>query len=241
MNLVTPTPAARNATALASDGNRGNPEAQELRHPRTLVEMREAFRSASRVDAALALLVFVSLMVELAIGHGPLVPSVALGLVSSAPLVVRRRYPVAVLFATTFGLLACLAVFHPSRTAVVVVMLAMYTVSLQGQRRRSILVGAAMAPITVLAISIGGHHGFELRNAALYLALVLGALAVGDAVRGRRELRRAEAEEIEASAQHRLDEQRLELAHQLHDTLAQTLVGLHVRAGPAAHSPASNP
>jgi signal transduction histidine kinase len=193
------------------------------------------------VDAGLAILVFASLMIELAIGHGPLVPSVALGLISSAPLVVRRRYPVAVLFATTFGLLACLAVFHPSRTAIVVVILAMYTVSLQGRRRRSVLVGVAMAPITVAAISIGGHHGFEIQNAALYLALVLGALAVGDAVRGRRELRRAEAEEIEAAAQHRLDEQRLELAHELHDTVAHTLVGINVRAGAAAHSLASNP
>jgi signal transduction histidine kinase len=204
-------------------------------------DVLEAVRNASRVDAALALLAFVGLMIELAIGDGPLVPSVALALVSSAPLVLRRRYPVAVLFATTFGLLACLAVFHPSRTAVVVVMLAMYTVSLQGRRRRSVLVGVAMAPLTVAAISIGGHHGFELQNAVLYLALVLGALAVGDAVRGRRELRRAEAEEIESAAQHRLDEQRLELAHELHDTLAHTLVGINVRAGAAAHSLASNP
>jgi signal transduction histidine kinase len=203
--------------------------------------VRDAFRTASRLDAALALLAFVGLMIELAVGRGPLLPSVALALVSSAPLAVRRRYPVAVLFATSFGLLACLAVFHPSRTAVAVVMLAMYTVSLQGRRRRSVLVGAAMAPITVLAISIAGHHGFEIQNAALYLALVLGALAVGDAVRGRRELRRAKAEEIEAAAQHRLDEQRLELAHELHDTLAHTLVGINVRAGAAAHSLASNP
>lgn len=208
---------------------------------RILVEMGDEFRRTSPVDAAMALLVFAGLMVELAIGHGPLVPSAALALLSAAPLVVRRRYPVAVLFVTTFALLGCLAVFHPSRTAVVVVMLAMYTVALQGRRRRSILVGAAMAPITVLGISIGGHHGFEIRNAALYLALVLGALAVGDAVRGRRELRRAEAEEIEAAAQHRLDEQRLELAHELHDTLAHTLVGINVRAGAAAHSLASNP
>jgi signal transduction histidine kinase len=214
--------------------------AQRFGRPQVL-GVRDAFRTASRLDAALALLAFVGLMIELAVGHGPLLPSITLALVSSAPLVVRRRYPVAVLFATSFGLLACLAVFRPSRTAVAVVMLAMYTVSLQGRRRRSILVGAAMAPITVLAISIAGHHGFEIQNAALYLALVLGALAVGDAVRGRRELRRAEAEEIEAAAQHRLDEQRLELAHELHDTLAHTLVGINVRAGAAAHSLAANP
>jgi signal transduction histidine kinase len=224
MNLVTAITAARHSTALASRAN-----------------VRDKFRGASRVDAVLAILVFAGLMIELAIGQGPLVPSVALALISSAPLVVRRRYPVAVLFATTFGLLACLAVFRPTRTAIVVVILAMYTVSLQGRRRRSVLVGVAMAPITVAAISIGGHHGFEIQNAALYLALVLGALAVGDAVRGRRELRLAEAEEIEAAAQHRLDEQRLELAHELHDTLAHTLVGINVRAGAAAHSLASNP
>jgi signal transduction histidine kinase len=65
-----------------------------------------------------------------------------------------------------------------------------------------------------------------------HVALVLGALAAGDALRGRRALKEAAADAM----QHRLDEQRLRLAHELHDTLAHTLVGINVRAAAAVRS-----
>jgi signal transduction histidine kinase len=71
------------------------------------------------------------------------------------------------------------------------------------------------------------------------LALVLVALAVGDARRGRLALARAAAEEEErereAAAQHHFDERRLRLAHELHDTVAHALVAINVRAAAAAH------
>jgi signal transduction histidine kinase len=79
----------------------------------------------------------------------------------------------------------------------------------------------------------------SVTEAVAYLALVLGALAAGDAVRARQELVRVLAEEAEreraALAQHRFDEQRLRYAHELHDVVGHALVAINVRASAAAH------
>jgi signal transduction histidine kinase len=76
-------------------------------------------------------------------------------------------------------------------------------------------------------------------EAVAYLALILGALAVGDALRARQELLRVLAEEEkrerEALVRHRFDEQRLRLAHELHDVVGHALVAINVRASAAAH------
>jgi signal transduction histidine kinase len=64
-------------------------------------------------------------------------------------------------------------------------------------------------------------------------------LVAGDAVRARRALLRVLAEEEkrerEALVQHRFDEQRLRLAHELHDIVGHALVAINVRASAAAH------
>jgi signal transduction histidine kinase len=71
------------------------------------------------------------------------------------------------------------------------------------------------------------------------VALVLGALVAGDALRARQELVRVLAQEEEreraAAAQHRFDEQRLRFAHELHDIVGHALVAINVRAAAAAH------
>ena len=71
-----------------------------------------------------------------------------------------------------------------------------------------------------------------------YLALVLGALAAGDAVAGQalvRVLAQEEERERAALAQHRFDQQRLRYAHELHDVVGHALVAINVRASAAAH------
>jgi signal transduction histidine kinase len=138
-------------------------------------------------------------------------------------------------------LLVCLAVFHPDRTAAGVVMLVVFTVGLNGRRSRSLVVGALMAPVVVAGVLITSHRlgSDSVTEAVAYLALVLGALAAGDAVRARQELVRVLVEEAEreraAVAQHRFDEQRLRYAHELHDIVGHALVAINVRASAAAH------
>jgi signal transduction histidine kinase len=205
-------------------------------------EVARALREAPEVDVAWALAALVILLADPGLGWdgGHLnAAAVVLAGATSLPLVVRRRYPLGALVAVTAGLLACLAVFHPNVAAVGVIMFALYTVGLQGQRVRSLLVAAAMAPVVAAAVAITSNAGFETGPALARLALLLAALAAGDARRGRLALVRARAEEAarqhEAAAVHRFDEERLRLAHELHDTIAHSLVGINTQAAAAVH------
>jgi signal transduction histidine kinase len=205
-------------------------------------EVARAVREAPEVDRTWALVAFVSLLADPGLGwdDGHLsVAAVALAAVTSLPLIVRRRYPLGVLVAVTAGLLACLAVFHPNVAAVGIIMVALYTVGLQGRRLRSLLVAAAMAPVATAAVVITSKAGFETGATLARLALLLAALAVGDAQRGRLAIVRARADETErqrqAAAVHSFDEERLRLAHELHDTVAHSLVAINTQAAAAVH------
>jgi signal transduction histidine kinase len=96
-----------------------------------------------------------------------------------------------------------------------------------------------MAPVVTAGVLITSTRGDDAPKTVAYLALVLGALAAGDAVRARQELVRVLAEEEEreraALVQHRFDEQRLRFAHELHDIVGHALVAINVRASGAAH------
>jgi signal transduction histidine kinase len=148
---------------------------------------------------------------------------------------------VGVLVAIVPLLLACLAVFHPDHAAAGIVMVVVFTVGLHGHRIRALVVGALMAPVVAAGVLITSHQlgGDSVAETVAYLALVLGALVAGDAVRARQELVRVVAAEAEreraALAQHRFDEQRLRYAHELHDVVGHALVAINVRAGAAAH------
>jgi signal transduction histidine kinase len=193
------------------------------------------------VDVLLAVLVFASLLVNPVVdGRAADVTPLAgcLALLASAPLAARRRAPVGVLAVVVPLLLASLAVFHPNQVAVGVVMLLVFTVGEQGDRVRSLVVGALMAPVVTAAVLVTGQRS-SVSDVIGFSALVLGALATGTAVGARHALQRAQDEELErerdARAQHRLDEQRLRLAHELHDIIGHALVAINVRASAAAH------
>jgi signal transduction histidine kinase len=199
-----------------------------------------AVRQSSDVDGVLALVAFVALVMNPGFDGRELTPlAVLLAALTAAPLVVRRRYPLAVLVAVTGGLLACLATFHPNQAAVGVVILAVFTVGLTGRRLRTLIVGASMAPVVAAAVVITGDSTSVSGGFVAYPAVVLLALAAGDAVRSRRALQLAETgdalRESEAVAQHRFDQQRLQVANELHDTIAHALVAINVRASAAAH------
>jgi signal transduction histidine kinase len=205
-------------------------------------EVARALREAPEVDVSWALAAFVALIADPGLGWdgGHLTPAAfVLAGATSLPLVVRRRYPLGTLVAVTAGLLACLAVFHPNIAAVGILMVVLYTVGLQGRRLRTLLVAAALAPVVVAAVVITSKAGLEAGATLARLALLLVALAAGDARRGRLALVQARALEIErereAAAVHSFDEERLRLAHELHDTIAHTLVGINTQAAAAAH------
>jgi signal transduction histidine kinase len=209
--------------------------------------VRSALRGMLRgpdFDVVLAFIAFAALLIDPLATHqvNELTPlDGGLALVTAVPLVLRRRYPLGVLVAIVPLLLACLAVFHPDHAAAGIVMVVVFTVGLHGHRTRALAVGALMAPVVAAGVLITSRRlgGDSAAETVAYLALVLGALVAGDAVRGRQELVRVLAAEAEreraALAQHRFDEQRLRYAHELHDVVGHALVAINVRAAAAAH------
>src|SRR5689334_17469456 len=201
----------------------------------------EGLLRAPDIDQVLALIAFVALLVDPLLLHKVTHVTPVMGVLAfltALPLVARRRFPLGVLAIELPLLMACLAVFHPNRAAVGIVMLLVFTVGLEGGRSRSLVVGALMAPIVTAAVFITGKRGGPL-DVIAYCSLVLGALLAGETLRARQALGRALAEEgareREASAQHRFDSERLDLAHELHDSIGHTLVAINVRASAAAH------
>jgi signal transduction histidine kinase len=199
---------------------------------------------APDIDLALALAAFVALLVDplLLRKITELTPVIGvLAFLTAVPLAARRRFPLGVLAIELPLLMACLAVFHPNRAAVGITMLLVFTVGLEGGRARSLVVGALMAPIVTAAVFITGQGDgpIGLMDLIAYTSLVLGALLAGETLRARQALQRALVEEAaharEAAAQHRFDQERLALAHELHDIIGHTLVAINVRASAAAH------
>jgi signal transduction histidine kinase len=193
-------------------------------------------------DVVLAFIAFAALLIDPVVSHQvrELTPLAAgLALVTAVPLVLRRRYPLGVLVTVVPLLLVCLAVFHPDHAAAGIVMVLVFTVGLHGDRTRALVVGALMAPVVTAGVLITSTRGDIPVHLVAYVALVLGALAAGDAVRARQELVRVLAQEEErervAAVQHRFDEQRLRYAHELHDVVGHALVAINVRASAAAH------
>jgi signal transduction histidine kinase len=153
--------------------------------------------------------------------------AVAVSLLACMPLAWSSQAPLMALLATAAGLLVCLAVFQPYDTAILVLAVALYSVANLGDRRRSLVVGAATAIFLVAVIMIITSDNFA-RNTAIRLGVALGALVLGDTVRSRRELR-------EQESLRRVADERLRIARDLHDTVAHALVAINVRAGVAAH------
>lgn len=209
--------------------------------------MRSVLRGLLRgpdFDVVLAFIAFAALLIDPLVSHQvkELTPLAGgLALVTAVPLVLRRRYPLGVLITVVPLLLACLAVFHPHLAAAGIVMVVVFTVGLYGHRARALGVGSLMAPVVAAGVLITSHRlgSDSVTEGVAYLALVLGALAAGDAVRARQELVRVLAQEEEreraALAQHRFDEHRLRYAHELHDVVGHALVAINVRASAEAH------
>ena len=195
---------------------------------------------ATNLDLLLALAAFVALLVDPVFGDrsDQVTPLAALlAFTAAIPLTCRRLFPLGVLAVEVPALLLCLAVFHPVRAAVAIVMLGVFTVADTGGRIRSLIVGALMAPVVTVAVFVTSKKP-GTGDVIAYLALVLGALVAGDAVRGRRRIQALIEDEIDreraAAAQRRFDQERLALAQEVHDVIGHALVGINVRAAGAA-------
>lgn len=197
-------------------------------------------------DVGLVLLGIVTLSAQIPFG---LVRDTALAipfaLITCLPWLWRERFPVASLILSAAGLVACILVLHAYDWSSVVAVVFLFLVALEGDRRRSIVVGIATVAIlagVLIALIPVLDRGDAVSGAGTRMLAALCALVVGDLVRSRRALRVADAEktereldELRRRAEGQAVAERLRIARELHDTLAHALVAINVRSGVTAH------
>ena len=166
-------------------------------------------------------------------------------IVSGAAVAVRRRWPVAVFAATALASLTYYALDFPDGPGWLGLFVALYTLTAHGDGRRS-LVTAAVA-ITVLSAGwLIAASDIEPRAAIGWVFFRIGAsvmsAALGESVRARRyiaaeALERAERAERtrEEEARARVDQERLRIAREVHDTVAHAIAIINVQSGVTAH------
>ena len=169
----------------------------------------------------------------------------ALLVVSGLVIVVRRRLPVAVFVVTAVASLVYYVLDFPDGPGWLGLFIAIYTLTERGDGRRSLVLASAgiavLAPVWLIAAA-----NVEPRATIGWVFFRIGAAvmsaALGESVRSRRviaaeALERAELAERtrDEEARSRVDEERLRIAREVHDTVAHAIAVINVQAGVTAH------
>jgi signal transduction histidine kinase len=171
--------------------------------------------------------------------------ALSLALAASAILVLRRGAPTATLAISGALVLALFVVDHDAgAVAVIAPAIALYSLALSrgGVHLAAAVVAAAAAVIVAEVFLAGPHlHALTLQTAA-HVALVAVPVLAAEALRTRRSYVQLLVERLELAertreeeAQRRAEQERLRIARDLHDVLADTLTTINVQAGVAAH------
>lgn len=231
----------RSSRAYAAWGMRPSRAARTVEPMSSATRIRSALDYARRdevVAAALAVLVgAASLLMEFT--WLETLASAALCL----PLAWRSRWPLRVLGILACGVLVNLALVRVSETYAPPVVFALYSVAVLGTRRRTLAVAAGMiaAAIAVGVLFSPGDDG-TLQEIVQEVTRLGFALAVGEAVRGRRQFvgalreraERAEREQ-ELEARRQVDEERVRIARDVHDVVAHSIATISTQASVGLH------
>jgi signal transduction histidine kinase len=168
--------------------------------------------------------------------------SVALVVVASAPVLLRRTRPGLALVLAMAGLYAVMSKVEIYQTVPFPSMVAGYSLALASSRRTTILAGLALVPFVVAAIAIFGHEVLTTGELPKNLAFVAAPLLLGSALREHRAAHEALVERAETAertreeeALRRVGEERLRIARDVHDVVAHAMVAINVQAGVGAH------
>lgn len=168
-----------------------------------------------------------------------------LAVLAIVPLVLRRRYPAAVLAANALAVSAYLAIGYPYGPIMFTILVAAYTV---GSRLPLLSAARWVAAywLVVFALTLVRHLGDSPDNAWNAIAfMTIGTLAafaaplaIGAALRTRRE---SERDVRAAMARRAVSEERLRMAQELHDSVGHGLAVIAMQAGVALHVLEKNP
>ncbi len=161
--------------------------------------------------------------------------------VSLAGLLAHRLRPLVAALVTGVGLAAWTLYGHIGELLNLPVMVALYQVAAQGDRRRTVRTAVVAAVASgVVAVVSGQEEGRPFPSPVMEMIWPLVPLLLGEVVRGRRELtayyaeraRRAERER-ELEAARRVRAERVRIAREVHDIVAHTVSAMTVQAGVA--------
>lgn len=156
-----------------------------------------------------------------------------------ALMLVRRRYPVLVVIMSAVGLISYYVAGYPPIGVAVPLAAAVFSAAEFGRMGAAVIASIVVLTISVVyRLAIGQDPAYVVYELPGHALLLAGAIALGDSVRSRRELRRqgariAEltAERFARQAEQRVMAERLAIARELHDSVghALTVVALHAQ------------
>jgi signal transduction histidine kinase len=157
---------------------------------------------------------------------------------TAASLVVlagRRRWPLAVAAVTGVSLTGLFLLGHRGELLHLPAMVALYTVAVAGNRRRTIITGIVAAVWSGALGAASDDPAGAPGGSPMYELLVpLVPLALGEAVRAGRELVAHTEAERQREAERRIADERARLARDLHDVIAHTVVAVNVLVAAAS-------
>lgn len=165
------------------------------------------------------------------------------------PLIIRREIPwLSLLLSGGFALFYELQLFPPS-IVILGPMIAAYSLGAYAKQRRTTLIALAVAGLVVTAVVFGlGPRGRQVTETTSAFVMIAATALLGDTVRNRREYA-AEVEQRAIAAEQareeetlrRLDEERIDIAREVHDIVAHSLSIVAVQASAAETLLESNP
>jgi signal transduction histidine kinase len=158
--------------------------------------------------------------------------SVALTVLATAPLALRRRFPLVVLATTLVALDALVATRNTVGMSTLGPVIAFYTALASGPRRQ----GRAALTLMTLGIAVGAllqPVDLSTEGAAVNAVVLVGAWVLASGVRERREHYEADVLAAQQRAAASAAEERLRITRELHDLIGHAMGVMVVQAGVA--------
>jgi signal transduction histidine kinase len=162
--------------------------------------------------------------------------AIVLLVVGPLALLLRRRFPVAVLAVVFCATLAYAVLGYPAGPVFVSLIIAFATVVIAGYRRLGVAtIVAGWALFLWLPAALGRGDEPSLGDAVALATWLVVLVVAAELVRGRRERVVALRLGREQEVRRRAEEERLRIARELHDVLAHNISLINVQSGVALH------